>query len=121
VTEIQVRLLMVASADGASIAVHCTGAGTPLLLVHGALADHTYWDALAPLLLGECELLAVDRRGRGASGDAAEYKYEREVDDLFAAVMAPSTSSGRRLHRDVDAAHSSGAILALRAAECRPP
>jgi pimeloyl-ACP methyl ester carboxylesterase len=104
------RLDIVTSADGTRIAVHRRGEGPPLLLVHGALTDHAAWARVAPLLDGEHELLMPDRRGRGLSGDAAEYKYEREVDDLFAVSMG--------MHTDVDiCGHSSGAILALRALE----
>ncbi|WP_255681434.1 alpha/beta fold hydrolase [Natrinema sp. SYSU A 869] len=31
---------------------------------------------------------AVERRGRGESGDAAEYKLEREAEDVVAVVEA---------------------------------
>ncbi len=109
-SESPARLHHVTSPDGTSIALHCSGAGTPLLLVHGALSDRTAWGLLSPFLQSQHELMAIDRRGRGDSGDAAEYKPEREVDDIFAAVMG--------LHRNIDLlAHSSGAIIALRAAE----
>ncbi|HLF77516.1 MAG TPA: alpha/beta hydrolase [Dehalococcoidia bacterium] len=100
----------VRSADGTSIAIHRSGSGTPLLLVHGALSDHTAWDSTAPLFAEQREVFAIDRRGHPPSGGSAEYKPEREVDDLFAASMG--------LHTDVDVlAHSSGAVIALRAAE----
>jgi len=83
---------MVASPDGVEIAVFEAGpAGStepPLVLVHGATADHTTWRALAPVLGLRRRLLAVDRRGRGASGDAEAYTIELEYGDLAAVADA---------------------------------
>jgi pimeloyl-ACP methyl ester carboxylesterase len=100
----------VTSADGTTIAYQRSGSGTPLLLLHGALSDHTTWDLLAPHLQDEHELLALDRRGHPPSGDSTDYKPALEADDLFAVVAS--------LHAEVDVlAHSSGAVIVLRAAE----
>ena len=41
-----------------------------LLLVHGATADHTTWRTVGPALAARRSVFAMDRRGRGASGDA---------------------------------------------------
>ena len=56
----------------------------PLLLVHGATADHTTWRAVGPLFAASRRVFAVDRRGRGGSGDAASYAIVREYEDLAA-------------------------------------
>jgi len=56
----------------------------PLLLVHGATADHTTWRAVGPLFAASRRVFAVDRRGRGESGDAPGYAIEREYEDLAA-------------------------------------
>ncbi|QRN80046.1 MAG: alpha/beta fold hydrolase [Nocardiopsis sp. BM-2018] len=82
------------SADGTAIAWHVTGEGPPLLLVHGSLGDHTRWDALRTLLEPHVTVHAMDRRGRGASGDAAAYAIEREYEDVAAVIDAIADSTG---------------------------
>jgi pimeloyl-ACP methyl ester carboxylesterase len=81
----------VASPDGTPIAVFEVApppdAGqprTPLLLVHGATADHTTWRAVGPHFAATRRVFAIDRRGRGASGDAASYSIKREYEDVAA-------------------------------------
>lgn len=79
------------------------------MLVHGATVDRGSWRALVPHLAERVECWLVDRRGRGDSGDAADYDPEREVEDLLAVF--------ERVGRSVDLfGHSSGAVLALEAA-----
>lgn len=78
----------VASLDGTRIAVFVSGSGRPLVLAPGTSADHTSWRLVAPLLDSRHELHAVDRRGRGASGDGSRYALEREYEDLAAVVDA---------------------------------
>jgi pimeloyl-ACP methyl ester carboxylesterase len=56
----------------------------PLLLVHGATADHTTWRAVGPLFAAARRVFAVDRRGRGESDDSPAYAIEREYEDLAA-------------------------------------
>ena len=77
---------LVVSEDGTPIAVWRTGAGRPLVLVHGATADHTRWAPVLPALAARFTVLAVDRRGRGGSGDAPTYSIEREYEDVAAVV-----------------------------------
>jgi pimeloyl-ACP methyl ester carboxylesterase len=62
----------IVSFDGASIAYLTSGTGRALVLVHGTTADHTRWQALLPLLEPHVTVYAMDRRGRGASGDAPD-------------------------------------------------
>ncbi len=88
---------MVPSRDGTPIAVFEAGsAGThpPLILVHGATADHTTFRAVAPVLGQSRALLAIDRRGRGASGDAAAYTIEREFEDIAAVAEDAAARAG---------------------------
>jgi pimeloyl-ACP methyl ester carboxylesterase len=60
----------------------------PLLLVHGATADHTTWRAVGPAFAERRPVWAMDRRGRGDSGDTQPYSIEREFEDVAAAVGA---------------------------------
>jgi pimeloyl-ACP methyl ester carboxylesterase len=104
------RVETVGSADGTEIALTVRGSGPALLLVHGALSDHNLWNASSPFLRDHFTLYAMDRRGRGESGDAPGYAPEREVEDVEAAlrhVGAPAVLVG----------HSSGALLGLMAAQ----
>jgi pimeloyl-ACP methyl ester carboxylesterase len=77
----------VASKDGTRIAFWRSGEGPPLLLVHGAVADHTTtWRFILPELERRFTVYAMDRRGRGGSGDKLPYALEREVEDVVAVV-----------------------------------
>jgi pimeloyl-ACP methyl ester carboxylesterase len=85
---------LVASADGTRIAVFISGTGRPLVLVPGTTSDHTTWRLVVPLLEGHLEVNAVDRRGRGASGDAPAYALEREYEDVAAVIDAAAARWG---------------------------
>ena len=85
----------VRSHDGTEIGVWTSGEGPPLVLVHGSLGDHTRWDALRPHLEPHVTVHALDRRGRGASGDHPDYALEREYEDVAAVIDAVADSSGR--------------------------
>lgn len=99
----------VRSSDGTEIAFERSGAGPPLVLVHGTAGDHTDWRVVRPALAESFTLYAIDRRGRGESGDADAYAIEREFEDVAAVVDSidrPAFLLG----------HSFGAICALEAA-----
>ena len=99
----------VVSADGTPIAVWRRGEGPPLVLVHGAAADHSRWAPVLPALEESFTVVAIDRRGRGRSGDAEDYALEREVEDLVA--VAESTGEPVNV-----LGHSYGGICAVEAA-----
>jgi pimeloyl-ACP methyl ester carboxylesterase len=65
----------------------------PLLLVHGATADHTTWRAVGPGFAASRVCFAMDRRGRGGSGDGPAYAIEREYEDVAAAADAIAARS----------------------------
>jgi pimeloyl-ACP methyl ester carboxylesterase len=104
---------LVGSADGTPIAVFEAGSDGPrtaLVLVHGATADHTTFRAVAPLLGTTRRVAAIDRRGRGASGDGTTYAIEREFEDI--AAVAEDLAS--RFGGPVDVlGHSYGGRCAL--------
>jgi pimeloyl-ACP methyl ester carboxylesterase len=99
--------------DGVPIGVFTTGTGPPLVLVHGTAGDHTTFRVAGPLLAARRTVHAIDRRGRGASGDAAAYSIEREFDDVAAVARAIADERGERV--DV-VGHSLGGRCALGAA-----
>src|SRR5262245_15334434 len=99
----------VTSRDGTPIGYERSGQGPPLILVHGTTADHSRWAPVLPALSERFTVSAVDRRGRGASGDAPIYAIEREFEDVAAlvdAVGGPVYLLG----------HSYGALCALEGA-----
>lgn len=77
----------VISRDGTPIAYWRSGSGPPLLLVHGATSDHTTtWRLVLSDFERHFTVYAMDRRGRGGSGDAPEYELQREAEDVAAVV-----------------------------------
>jgi pimeloyl-ACP methyl ester carboxylesterase len=103
----------VVSRDGTQIACWTSGHGPPLVVVHGTPADHTRWRPLLPYLEPHVTVHAIDRRGRGGSGDAPDYDLAREYEDVAAVVDAAAAASGT----PVDLyGHSHGGIVAFGAA-----
>ena len=86
---------IVSSADGTPIGVFGSGDGPPLVLVHGASADHTTFRVVEPRLARWYTVHAIDRRGRGASGDTLPYAIEREFEDIAAVVEMLAEETGR--------------------------
>lgn len=107
----------VTSLDGTAIAWWTSGQGPPLMLVHGAMGDHTRWAPLLPHLEPHITAHALDRRGRGGSGDALRYELARESEDVAAVVDAIAETSGSQV--DVYG-HSHGGFCALGAAGLTP-
>jgi pimeloyl-ACP methyl ester carboxylesterase len=113
----------VRSSDGVAIGMVTAGHGSPLLLVHGGMRGAASWAPLWPLLVDRYRVTAMDRRGRGMSGDAPSYTACQEYDDVAAVA--------RHLGRVDVLAHSIGAVFALGAAArgapirrlvlCEPP
>ncbi|MER6990483.1 alpha/beta hydrolase [Saccharopolyspora hirsuta] len=99
----------VRSQDGTEIAFEESGSGPAVVLVSSALADRSDARKLAALLAEHCTVINYDRRGRGESGDAAEYAVEREIEDIAALIEHAGGSASLF-------GSSSGAVLALRAA-----
>jgi pimeloyl-ACP methyl ester carboxylesterase len=99
----------VAAPDGVRLAVEVAGSGAPLVMVHGAGSGRWGFDLVRPLLEPRLTVWAVDRRGRGDSGDGEGYALEREFDDIAAVVEAAGT--GAALF-----GHSYGALVAAGAA-----
>ncbi len=107
------RKTTVTSRDGTPIAVTVYGDGPPILLVHGSLSSADDWRSLAEVLAQDLTVYAIDRRGRGASGDGADFSLQRELEDVDAVLDAIGTET-------VVFGHSYGAFIALHVAATGP-
>ncbi len=113
---------LITSPDGTPIAVFESGrasAGSrPLVLVHGTTSDHLTFRVVGPVLGARRRLYAIDRRGRGASGDAPDgYSIAREFEDVAAVAETVAAEVGHPV--DV-VGHSFGGRCGLGAALLAP-
>lgn len=102
-------LAVVTSKDGTAIGVECSGRGPTVLFVHGGVGDRTRWAAVRATLSPRFTACAMDRRGRGASGDHPDYSLAKEAQDVAAVVN--SLSGPVQVF-----GHSFGGVVALEAA-----
>jgi pimeloyl-ACP methyl ester carboxylesterase len=100
----------VVSADGTDIGYETRGSGQPLVCVHGTAGSRESWRTLPARFAEDYQVVAMDRRGRGASGDGDEYSLQREIEDVYAVLDAVGGDS-------VLFGHSYGALVALEAAD----
>lgn len=101
--------LQVMSSDGTPVAAWRSGAGPSLILVHGTTADHTRWSRVTAGFEARHTVYAMDRRGRGGSGDAGTYSLAQEGEDIVAVAREadpPVSLLG----------HSYGALCSIEAA-----
>jgi pimeloyl-ACP methyl ester carboxylesterase len=103
------EVIRVASRDGTLIAMECEGSGPTLVLVHGGVGDRTRWVPMLPLLSSRFTACAMDRRGRGGSGDSPDYSLAKEAEDVAAVVDS-------RPGEVFVLGHSYGGVAALEAA-----
>ena len=94
---------------GYLLPINEVGMDLPLIVVHGTGADHARWGPVLPALERSFTVYALDRRGRGESGDTMPYALELEFKDILAVIDSipePVFLLG----------HSYGAICCLEAA-----
>jgi len=103
------REMTVVSSDGTELAARCSGSGSPLVLVHGAMGNLNTFGLIEPLLAERHSVWVYSRRGRGGSGDRLNYDLEREIEDVLSILEA--AGDGAHLF-----GHSSGAFYCLLAA-----
>lgn len=101
----------VTSADGTPIAYTRLGSGPALVMVHcvGVSRATTPQPTLPEALAEHFTVYTYDRRGKGESGNAAQYAVERELDDLRTVIDEAGGDA-------IVYGFSSGATLALVAA-----
>ena len=109
---------VVRSADGTAIGILTGGAGPPLLLVHGGLSGMSSFAPLWRELVPHFQVTAMDRRGRGASGDAEAYDIEREFEDVRAVAEHLAGPGGEPIGAF---GHSIGAVAVLGAVRAGAP
>ena len=90
-----------------------SGAGTPVVLLHGLGSSRRRWDPIVDDLAGEVRCIAVDLPGHGDSSDEG-----CDAVSALRAVDAVVVALG--LRRPVVVGHSMGAIVALLYAATRP-
>jgi pimeloyl-ACP methyl ester carboxylesterase len=99
----------IVSADGTRLAARCSGSGSPMVLVHGAMGDLNAFALIEERLAERHSVWVYSRRGRGGSGDGPDYGLERESEDVLAVLDA--AGDGAHL-----VGHSSGGYYSLLAA-----
>lgn len=102
-------------------AVYCDDGGAgfqpdrpTLVLLHGALNDHSVWSPQLRALTGHVNVLAPDLPGHGASAGPALSSVEAMADWLIALLDAAGIASAML------AGHSMGSLIALEAAYRQP-
>lgn len=100
---------VVISRDGSRIAYVRSGGGPPIVIVGGALNDHTSAARLAAELGRDLSVVSYDRRGRGQSVATTPGALANEIEDLRA--LADLAGQPVSVY-----GHSSGAVLSIEAA-----
>ena len=59
-----------ATVNGVRLFYDPTGAGPPLVLVHGSWGDSAGWEPVLPILAPPARVLTYDRRGHGPAASA---------------------------------------------------
>lgn len=99
-------------AGDVSLHYELSGAGPPLVLIHGWTHDARVWELQTPELTREFTLLRYDRRGWGRSGGSPDVSMDPgDLDSLMAAVGLDDAHV---------VGHSQGASVALRFALAHP-
>jgi pimeloyl-ACP methyl ester carboxylesterase len=102
------------SANDVELYCELSGAGDPLVLVHGGWSDHDNWLPVAGELAQSFRVVAYDRRGHGQSERGDQGSRRDQEDDLAALIEA----------LDCEPAHivgtSFGASIAIGLATRRP-
>lgn len=91
------------------------GHGWPLLLLHGLASTSHIWDLVAPLLVDEAKVIALDMRGHGQSDKPEDgYDFKTLAGDVIGVLEA------LQMEHPVVIGHSWGAMLGLWIAANRP-
>jgi 3-oxoadipate enol-lactonase len=86
--QIMDRMMDRIDANGTSIAFRRSGEGPPLILLHGAEADHSMFDAFGRELAPQFTVIAYDQRDSGATRNPSTAYGLAELADDAAALIA---------------------------------
>lgn len=105
----------IAESNGVQLHYRRSGAGEPLVLIHGSWVDGGVWDAVLPLLSRSFDVVAYDRRGHSRSScPPGQGTVRDDVDDVASLIqvleLGPTHVAGA----------SFGGSIALRLAATRP-
>lgn len=107
----------VVGGDGVRLAVWRTGAGLPVVLLHGFPEDHRAWKhQVIPLAAADFAVHAADLRGYGASDKPANVEAYR-LKKLVADVVALAHAAGPPIHL---IGHDWGGVIAWIVASTHP-
>ena len=101
---------MIAEVNGIKLFYEKSGAGRPLVMLHGNSEDHTIFDEAARELRADFACYCVDSRCHGRSSDTPELHYRDMAADMIAFLEALD------LHDVVFYGFSDGGIIGLMAA-----
>ena len=97
-----------APVNGIKIWYAVFGAGEPVILLHGGLANANYWGHQVPALAKRYRVIVMDSRGHGRSTRNAEpYGYDLMADDVVGLM------DFLKVHKAAIVGWSDGAILGL--------
>jgi pimeloyl-ACP methyl ester carboxylesterase len=78
-----------AEANGIKIHYAIYGQGSPVIFLHGGLANSDYWGNQVPAVAARHTVILMDSRGHGRSArDARPYGYDLMADDVLALMDA---------------------------------
>ena len=101
--------------DGVKIWYAEAGRGEPVILLHGGLANSSYWGNQVPVLAKRYRVVVIDSRGHGRSTrNEQPYSYELMASDVVAVMKH------LKIERAAIVGWSDGAILGLELAIHHP-
>lgn len=104
-----------AQVNGVKLYYTSTGQGSPVVLLHGGLANSDYWGLQVKALAAQHQVITLDSRGHGRSSrDARPFGYDLMADDVVAVL------DQLKIPKADIVGWSDGAILGLDLAQRHP-
>jgi pimeloyl-ACP methyl ester carboxylesterase len=100
--------------EGLRVKVSSVGSGPPLVLLHGLMGTHAYWEPFARRLATEHRVLLVDLPGHGESDPLRPFDFDR------CAQLVADACEAVGVTRPIVAGHSLGSAVAVHWAVQRP-